>query len=463
MSINKASLALFKTARNTLDHNPDPISMSELDRLNISASLEDPGTALLLAVLRCYTSDQWWAFADIATDPKIQDLSHIWAVLASCYSDDIEPEDALSAEHALIHDLAHRDIHDESPAVMVSRVLYEALSIPGESGPHRALSIATAAVVDEAGDLLVKEGIITKGELLDLEIESTLTDGDLDGDIVSAALGDTDDDDDGLVPISQHVIDLEGNKPLDPQELEAHRYIYQCAYSSMSEIIAAYTFNPDTAFEDYAEKLDELAADFAVSELSLISILHTLNPPVELLVELAYRTDPKLCSHTSLVAAAHILHNAAYAHAFDEEQDPVNFNSPEEAEAFFETLEPISALLKESANSMTGDTDGSLTTFLEHVIAAQSLDFLIHSTPEDSEQNARAHACLAFLLNPFNATTCSRLALWNIVTPESECGNPQSSLRQSMGICARIIADADDDFARQIEILKDEPEDGGFV
>ena len=77
MNSAKTSVALFKTARATLGSSPNPVLMDELDRLNITAAMGDDATALLLVIMRCYTSEQWWELADVVSDEDVQNLSLI--------------------------------------------------------------------------------------------------------------------------------------------------------------------------------------------------------------------------------------------------------------------------------------------------------------------------------------------------------------------------------------------------
>lgn len=459
MNSAKTSVALFKTARATLGSSPNPVLMDELDRLNITAAMGDDATALLLVIMRCYTSEQWWELADVVSDEDVQNTCHIWAVLAACYPDSVlAPEDALAAEHELVMNLANSAKNNDNPsvAVGVAQILRDALGMPEVSGPKEALSIATQLALSRVGDTLVSEGVLTQDELIDLEIEAVVSDGDLDGDVIGAAQPKVVSADD--VEISANTVEVKPSTPLDYNELEAHRYIYQCAHSRLSEIIAAYTFNPTSALRDYADDFRELSRDFSSSEPVLITVLSTLTPPQDILHEIIGCTDPASRAHTSLCAALRITFLRDYIHAFNEEGVACNFVSEKEEEQYDKDFQRIAEV--EKAN--TSDNSGGLCSLFDHTMIAAVLMQLNTTDYNDPEEQEKATALSSALINPFNPTKCSRLALWEELSSLESLNEPDSMINKSLELCTQIIAQGDDEIAREFGILddEDEPEDG---
>lgn len=466
MNINRTVLAIYSSARSSLKNNPDPRDMSELDRVNVNTALTTPDAALLLMTLRDYTSERWWNFAEVTTDDTASEVACVWAIVAACYSDGIEPEDALAAEHDLIVQLSQRDDpHGENPAVQYSSLLRDALFHPDQITVAKLFSLTVTSLFMKAGDILVKEGIITEDERLTYELEAALTDGDLDGDIADAASnaptsggGGAEDDSDGTK--MELSLNIKGTDYMDPNELEAHRYIYQCAYDRLSNIIATVTFNPD-ALHDFDTDFDELGRDFSCSELAFIAIFHELHPGLKILAELSKHVDPGSLAHTSICSAIHIAYMYDYEHVFDEDYNPVHFVDKREEQEFVVATDLASQVDSDNTNAKTT----GITRFVDHHLVTEVLRQMCTSLPEDDERHISARATYGMISNPFNATKVSRLALWDIFTDPSETKNDQSDLSQSMDMVSRIIAHGDDELAYELDVLdpEDEPGDCGFA
>lgn len=463
MNVSPHSLIIYNSARNSLKNNPDPRDMSELDRVSVNTALNEPVPAMMLLALRDYTSERWWNFAEVTTDDTASEVARVWAIVSACYSDGIEPEDALAAEHDLIMELSQRDRKDPNPAVQYSFLLRDALFHPDQVAVAKLLSLTVTSLLMETGDRLVKEGIITEDERLTYELEAALTDGDLDGDIADAASNAptfdyaADDSDGNTVQLS---LNIKGTDYMDPNELEAHRYIYQCAYDRLSNIIATVTFNPDALY-DFDHDFDELGRDFSCSELAFIAIFHELHPGLKILAELSKHVDAGSLAHTSICSAIHIAYMYDYSHVFDEDYNPVNFADKREEQEFAAATELASQVDSDNTNAKaTG-----ITRFVDHHLVTEVLRQMCTTLPEDDERHISAMATYGMLSNPFNATKVSRLALWDIFTDPSETNNDQSELSQSMDMVSRIIAHHDDELAYELDVLdpEDEPGDSGFA
>lgn len=464
MNINRTVLAIYSSARSSLKNNPDPRDMSELDRVNVNTALTTPDAALLLMTLRDYTSEEWWNFAEVTTDDTASEVARVWAIVAACYSDGIEPEDALAAEHDLIVQLSQRDDpHGENPAVQYSSLLRDALFHPDQITVAKLFSLTVTSLFTKAGDMLVKEGIITEDERLTYELEAALTDGDLDGDIADVASnastsGGAEDDSDGnTVQLS---LDIKSADYMDPNELEAHRYIYQCAYDRLSNIIATVTFNPDALY-DFDHDFDELGRDFSCSELAFIAIFNELHPGLKILAELSKHVDAGSLAHTSICAAIHIAYMYDYEHVFDEDYNPVNFADKREEQEFAAATDLASQVDSDNTNAKTT----GITRFVDHHLVTEVLRQMFTTLPEDDERYLSARATIVMLTDPFNATKVSRLALWDIFTDPSETNNPKSELSRSLDRVSQVIAHGDDELAFELGVLddEDEPGDSGFA
>lgn len=465
MNINRKVLAIYSSARSSLKNNPDPRDMSELDRVNVNTALTTPDAALLLMALRDYTSEGWWNFAELTTDDTASEVARVWAIIAACYSDGIEPEDALAAEHDLIVQLSQRDDpHDENPAVQYSPMLRDVLFHPDQVTVAKLFSLTVTSLFMKAGDMLVDEGIITEDERLTYELDAALSDGDLDGDIAEAAStpslfgGSADGDGNGAV--DTHSLEIRGSTYMDPMELEAHRYIYQCAYDTLSNIIATVTFNPG-ALHDFDTEFEELGRDFSCSELAFIAVFNELHPGLKILVELSKHVDPASLAHTSICAAIHIAYMYDYEHVFDEDCNPVHFADKREEQEF-----AAATTLADQVDSVNDNAETSgITSFVEHRMITEVLHQMCATLPEDDKRHITAKATFGLLSNPFNATKCSRLALWEIFTTPSDTIDPESNLSESLGLVSQIIAHRNDDLAYELDILdpEDEPGDSGFA
>lgn len=462
MNISREAFTIYNSARSSLKNNPDPRDMSELDRVSVNIALTDPTSAMMLLALRDYTGEGWWNFAEITTNDTASEVAHVWAIVSACYSDGIEPEDALAAEHDLIMALAQRDPHDPNPAVQYSFLLRDALFHPDQVAVAKLLSLTVTSLFMEMGDVLVDEGIVTEDERLTYELEAALSDGDLDGDIADAAssapfFGDEDGDDSGA--IDTRSLEIKGSSYMDPNELEAHRFIYQCAYDTLSNIIATVTFNPG-ALHNFDHEFDELGRDFSCSELAFIAVFNELRPGLKILGELSKHVDPASLAHTSICAAIHMTYMVTYGHVFDEDYNAVHFTNSREKQEFAE--DTALAQQVDAAND-NAETTG-VTSFVEHRLLTEVLRHICTTLPEDDKRHITAIATYGLLSNPFNATKCSRLALWDIFTELGD-DDTESSLSQSLDAVSQIIAHNNNDLAYEMDVLdpEDEPGDSGFA
>ena len=114
----------------------------------------------------------------------------------------------------------------------------------------------------------------------------------------------------------------------------------------------------------------------------------------------------------------------------------------------------------EKAN--TSDNSGGLCSLFDHTMIAAVLMQLNTTDYNDPEEQEKATALSSALINPFNPTKCSRLALWEELSSLESLNEPDSMINKSLELCTQIIAQGDDEIAREFGILddEDEPEDG---